>query len=156
MQNSCGSVDKRWIARPEPSGRPHAGGPRRALSCGPGGVTGSGSNRTGPRETIRPGGRVRQDRTAVEERTEPSGPQSGMKVDARRLWGVASKVRLDAERVRFRAGAVGWQVNMGMIGFDVGHGVGRSGPRMQSQLVNVLCKTIGAKSNNRTDFALAA
>ena len=72
------------------------------------------------------------------------------------MWGVASKVRLDAERVRFRAGAVGWQVNMGMIGFDVGHGVGRSGPRMQSQLVNVLCKTIGAKSNNRTDFALAA
>ena len=82
--------------------------------------------------------------------------RSGMKVDARLLSGVASKVRLATERVRFRAGAVGWQVNMGMIGFDVGHGVGRSGPRMQSQLVNVLCKTIGAKSNNRTDFALAA
>jgi hypothetical protein len=47
-------------------------------------------------------------------------------------------------------------MNMGMIGFDVGHCVGRSGPRMQSHLVNVLCKTIGAKSNNRTDFALAA
>ena len=45
---------------------------------------------------------------------------------------------------------------MGPIGFDGVCRVGRSGPRMQSHLVNVLCKTIGAKSNNRTDFALAA
>ena len=44
---------------------------------------------------------------------------------------------------------------MGPIGFDGVCRVGRSGPRMQSYLVNALCKLIGADSK-RTDFALAA
>ncbi len=44
---------------------------------------------------------------------------------------------------------------MGVIGFDGGRFTGRSGPRMQSHLVNALCKPIGANSK-RTDFALAA
>lgn len=44
---------------------------------------------------------------------------------------------------------------MGMIGFDIGRRPRGSGPRMQSYLVNALCKPIGADSK-RTDFALAA
>jgi hypothetical protein len=44
---------------------------------------------------------------------------------------------------------------MGVIGFDVDRHPRRSGSRMQSYLVNDLCKTTGANSK-RTDFALAA
>ena len=44
---------------------------------------------------------------------------------------------------------------MGMIGFDIACDSAGSGPRMQSYLVNALCKPIGADSK-RTDFALAA
>ncbi len=44
---------------------------------------------------------------------------------------------------------------MGVIGFDIGRLARRSGSRMHSQLVNVLCTPIGANSK-RTDFALAA
>jgi hypothetical protein len=40
-------------------------------------------------------------------------------------------------------------------GFDVDRHPRRSGSRMQSYLVNALCKTTGANSK-RTDFALAA
>ena len=47
------------------------------------------------------------------------------------------------------------QLLMGMIGFDIGRRPRGSGPRMQSYLVNALCKPIGADSK-RTDFALAA
>ncbi|MBB5641761.1 hypothetical protein BJ997_002309 [Cryobacterium roopkundense] len=48
---------------------------------------------------------------------------------------------------------------MGMIGFDIVCAIMRSGSRMQSYLVNDLCKTISAKSNStvsRSAFALAA
>jgi hypothetical protein len=44
---------------------------------------------------------------------------------------------------------------MGMIGFDIACETARSGPRMQSYLVNDLCKTTGANVK-RTDLALAA
>ena len=43
----------------------------------------------------------------------------------------------------------------GVIGFDIGQSSRGSGSRMQSYLVNALCKPIGANSK-RTDFALAA
>jgi hypothetical protein len=48
---------------------------------------------------------------------------------------------------------------MGMIGFDIACVTVGSGSRMQSYLVNDLCKTISAKSNStvsRSAFALAA
>jgi len=45
--------------------------------------------------------------------------------------------------------------NSGGIGFDVDRHPRRSGSRMQSYLVNALCKTTGANSKG-TDFALAA
>jgi hypothetical protein len=43
----------------------------------------------------------------------------------------------------------------GLIGFDSACESTRSGPRMQSYLVNALCKTIVAETK-RNDFALAA
>ncbi len=42
-----------------------------------------------------------------------------------------------------------------MIGFDIACVTAGSGPRMQSYLVNALCKTIVADAK-RNDFALAA
>lgn len=44
---------------------------------------------------------------------------------------------------------------MGLIGFDSACESTRSGPRMQSYLVNALCKKIVAETK-RNDFALAA
>ena len=57
--------------------------------------------------------------------------------------------------VRMMPGQPGEQLNKGMIGFDGDYLPKRSGSRMQSHLVNALCKPIGADSK-RTDFALAA
>ena len=49
---------------------------------------------------------------------------------------------------------------MGMIGFDIACMTARSGSRMQSHLVNDLCKPISANSNStvsaKADLALAA
>jgi hypothetical protein len=45
--------------------------------------------------------------------------------------------------------------DMGMIGFDIACETARSGPRMQSYLVNDLCKNIVA-NKKAADFALAA
>ena len=46
------------------------------------------------------------------------------------------------------------EASSGMIGFDIAWMTVRSGSRMQSYLVNALCKTIGANTK-RADLALA-